>query len=164
MIILSIIVLIIIGAFIITYYNMSTYIIKMQKNENWDLKPSYKLTQGLSVITLCQGGKDYNCLIDTGSNFSHMVSTCTAKTITSQYTEMVEGIGGEGIQCAIHTVSLYYNKIKYEIPVRIGAIDEAANIVKQSYGVTIDLILGSDFLAKYNKVLDYKNLIIHTAK
>lgn len=163
-IIIILFILITIGICIIFYYNINTYIIKMRKDENWDLKPSYNLTKGLSIITLCQGGKDYNCLIDTGSNVSHITSFCSVKITPIEETDSVTGITGESINCKIGIVNLYYNKYKYEIPVRIGSIDEAAKMMKDSFGVHVDMLLGSDFLTKYNKVLDYKNMIVHTVK
>lgn len=159
--------LILLGILIILVYklnNKDTFIIKVRNGEIFDLKPSFELTQGLSVVTLYQGNKGYNFLVDTGSNNSHIVANSDmVYTLTGTETTTY-GLGSEEVVGKWATVVLYHNQTKYEIPAIVGSIDSACEALKKDTGVTVHGILGSNFLTCYGKILDYKNLIMCAAQ
>lgn len=158
---LGIILIVIIA--VVWYNTRDTKIIKVDKNQVFNIKNSLELT-GFPVIVLYQNGEKYNFMLDTGSNVSYV-------DIHSGL-ELSDAIGrdnfltavGDGNYCTVHNVKLYYGKNSFELPVRVSDMDGLFQGVKQSFGVTLAGLLGGDFLSKYSYVLDYAEYVVYSRK
>lgn len=159
----SVVVLAVVAICIAWYSNMDSYYVKMQKDENIDIKSSIDLT-GLPIVTLYQGSKKYHFILDTGSNVSHITNTADIMIIPTKKGDTVYGLEGNKITTPIVGVELYHNKNKYEIEVRVTDLNNAFANLKKDTGVEVTGILGVDFLRQTNKALDFKHLKVHTVK
>lgn len=112
---------------------------------------------GIPVIAAVIDGQIINLLVDSGANASYLNSTTFKPNDKVTNTFQTYGIGGVIDSCAC----MY--------PIRIGSFQDdvefALNDLSQSmdgyhemYGIRIEGLLGSDFLAKYKCHIDFENL------
>lgn len=117
----------------------------------------------LPVITLRQGDKKINLLLDTGSTESIIIPSVldylehedTGKTGT------IYGMEGRGFDTKYVNMHLMYNYITYNENFQVVDMSSAFNNVKQSTGVTIHGILGNSFFEKYGYVIDFQELVAY---
>ena len=117
----------------------------------------------LPVITLRQGNKKINLLLDTGSTESIVVpsilDTLEHKDINRKGT--VFGMEGNKIDTRYVKMDLMYNYITYSENFQVVDMSTAFNSIKQSTGVTIHGILGNSFFEKYGYVIDFQELVAY---
>lgn len=123
----------------------------------------------LPVITLNNNGIAFNFLIDTGSNISHICPTAAKliehKGLKSSNTT-IAGLGGmsKGTVGCNAKFKDSLNK-EYEIKLTISeGLEDTTRCIKESVGIEIHGLLGTDFLQKYKYVIDFKELEIYTRK
>lgn len=122
----------------------------------------------LPVITLTNNGIALNFLIDTGSNISHIIPSVLKdiKGNKIQSNNEIAGIGAvtnesNSIEIKVKdTLSKEYDII---LVVSKG-LEESAKYIEQSTGVKIHGLLGTDFLQKYQYVIDFKTLEVYAKK
>lgn len=116
------------------------------------------------VVTLYQGDKKINFILDTGA-------TCC--TIDSQYLNNLEhekldtvvnnrGIEGITTQCKTCSIKVSYKNKHYKIPCLIQDLSKTLSELKQETGVTIHGILGTNFFNAFNYVLDFEKYIAYS--
>lgn len=132
-------------------------------------KISFKESMDLSelpVITMYQGEKKFNFLLDTGSNDS-ILSKPASRKLKGQYAEcirLIEGLGStESDKCCVATLEYKDLKFDAEFLVSDGVTATFASI-KKSTGVQIHGILGTKFLQKYSYILDFNELVAYSVK
>lgn len=126
-------------------------------------KQGFDLTD-MPVITLYQGEKRFNFLLDTGSNHS-IIDLNILDEIEHEKTEEVTGLFGmEGHtkESCVCRISLYYKEKEYNFPYLIADMKEAFTKIKQETGVTLHGLIGSKFFNKYKYVLDFDELIAYS--
>ena len=122
----------------------------------------------LPVITLTNNGIALNFLIDTGSNISHIIPSVLKdiKGNKIQSNNEIAGIGAvtnesNSIEIKVKdTLSKEYDII---LVVSKG-LEESAKYIEQSTGVKIHGLFGTDFLQKYQYVIDFKTLEVYAKK
>lgn len=125
-------------------------------------KESLDLTD-LPVITLRQGEKKVNLLLDTGSTESiiipSMLNNLEHEDIDKKGT--IFGMEGNKIDTRYIKMDLMYNYITYSENFQVVDMSNAFNSIKQSTGVTIHGILGNSFFEKYSYVIDFQELVAY---
>lgn len=123
----------------------------------------------LPVITLNNNGIAFNFLIDTGSNISHICPTA-AKLIEhnglKSSNTTIAGLGGmsKGTTVCNAKFKDTLNK-EYEIKLTISeGLEDTTKCIKESVGIEIHGLLGTDFLQKYKYVIDFKELEVYAKK
>lgn len=152
MTILSII--IVVCVLLIGYLFISKFSIRKANKESFK---HYMSGPGMPIIKLSQNNKEFNFIIDTGSNYS-VLNAKWLKDFT--YRKLigsgnVEGIGGPQeasyVEVIFEQSGKTYNDVFQVLDVPLlDAIGEEANI-------EIAGLLGNSFLSKYDVKLDYSN-------
>ena len=142
---------------------IANIVTRADKNKNKiSFKEAMDLTD-LPVITLKQGDKKANFLLDTGSTKSVVLPSVLE---TFEYEETGEvgtiyGMEGNIIDTKYVKMDLMYNYITYNETFQVVDMSNAFNSIKQSTGVTIHGILGNSFFEKYGYVIDFQELVAY---
>lgn len=135
--------------------------VKYERGQVFDIKNSIDLT-GVPVIVLYQDGERFNFMLDTGSNVSYINKASKLKVSNPIGKDNFVSASGDGNDCTVHVVKLSYDKKSFELPVRVADLSNSFDAVKQSFGVSLDGLLGGDFLSKYSYVLDYAEYVVYS--
>lgn len=146
-----------------------SYDIYEQRKENDIEKMSFWETMnltGLPIITFCQGQTKLNFILDTGSTLS-IIDKSALKNIT--YTMInkqssVTGLQGETSEGEACNITLYYKENNFNSDFSINDMTGVLSTIKQSTGVTIMGLLGSDFFDKYKYIIDFKEYKAYSKK
>lgn len=124
----------------------------------------------LPVITLTNNGIALNFLIDTGSNISHICPSAAAliehEHLGSNNNTKIAGLGAlnQGVTFCTAKFKDTLSK-EYEVQLSISAeLEETSKYIKESTGVEIHGLLGTDFLQNYKYVIDFKSLEVYVRK
>lgn len=138
---------------------------KKRAHRKISFKESMDLAE-LPVVTLYQGDKKFNFLLDTGSNYSH-ISKEAVKDIKGTMidaTAKVSGIG-EGLTSAVCRTTLNYKNIDYDIDLSVtDHLTDAFAAIKSETGVQVHGLIGNQFFQKYKYVLDFEELVAYAKK
>ena len=117
----------------------------------------------LPVITLRQGDKKVNLLLDTGSTESIIIPSILDNLEHEDIgkTGTIFGMEGNSIDTRYVKMDLMYNYITYSENFQVVDMSNAFNSIKQSTGVTIHGILGNSFFEKYGYVIDFQELVAY---
>lgn len=122
---------------------------------------------GIPIVTLKNGEKEFNFILDTGSDISHIDSN--VKDSLSD-TEEVEGDNPtvitangsvEGNNNWIR-VPLNYKKQSFVEDFMPLDLHDSFEVLREDTGIQLHGILGGTFLRKYRYVLDYVDLVAYT--
>lgn len=122
-------------------------------------KESLDLTD-LPIITMENDGNKFHFLLDTGSNLNH-ISTHCAELFDGEVLNTgssIMGIDGNSTVYRNAKVTLSYNNYKFEDEFTLTDLEQAFKSVKESCGIEIHGILGSNFFKKYGYILDFNEL------
>lgn len=124
----------------------------------------------LPVITLSANNVPLNFLLDTGSNISHICPSAleliTKKVYKGDYNTEVAGLGAvtKGVSMCEVSVKDTLNK-EYTLHLSVSEqLEETTRYIEKNTGVAIHGLLGTDFLQKYQYVIDFKSLEVYTKK
>lgn len=129
-----------------------------------------QLPGNLPIIALSNNGNTFNFLLDSGSNISHICSEylkdLDAKLLGIHENKEVLGLG------AVNTgISMYNTTLKdilgnkYEVNLSVSnQLYAVAKNIEMNTGVTIHGLLGTDFLKKYNYVINFESLEVYPKK
>ena len=135
-----------------------------KSHEEISFKAGFDLTS-IPVVTLYQGEKKLNFLLDTGSN-----SCIIDKSILPKIDhEMLNGnseslIGMEGNQIMVERcmITLYFGNRGYKYSYLVNDMSQAFSSIKHDTGVTLHGIIGSSFFNKFKYVLDFDKLVAYS--
>lgn len=120
----------------------------------------------LPVITLYQGSKRFNLLLDTGSSDniidSNIIDGVKHEPIDAK--SNLFGLEGKKVTVPMCKITLSYMDNDYEYEYLITDMKEAFTHIKQSTGVSLHGIIGSKFFNTYKYVLDFDKLIAYSKK
>ncbi len=137
---------------------------KIPKNSKMSIKESMDLVN-LPVVTFENNGNKYNFIIDTGANDSIINEACEDILVTPNKTKnTVQGISGNEQKCHTVSIEFTYKGIAFNTVFNVVDLKELLDSIKDNYGVTVHGILGTNFLDKYNYVIDFKDYIIYRRK
>lgn len=119
---------------------------------------------GLPVITMTSNNVSVNLLLDTGSNKSFLdsriIQALDKKKIKGKKA-YVTGINNNPSETQVYHVVLNYKDNTFENDFQAFSFEKTMDHLKKSTGVRIDGIIGSDFLSKYNYILDYEEYVAY---
>jgi flagellar basal body rod protein FlgB len=117
----------------------------------------------LPVITLRQGDKKINLLLDTGSTESIIIPSILDNLEHEDIGKKgtIFGMEGNAVDTKYVKMDLMYNYITYNENFQVVDMSNAFNSIKQSTGVTIHGILGNSFFEKYGYVIDFQELVAY---
>lgn len=135
------------------------------KHNELSFKAGFDLTD-LPVITLYQGDKKFNFLLDTGSTDS-IIDSNILKEIDYKVKNTVSnlfGIEGQPKQVKSCKITLYFGNKGYTYDYLINDMSQAFGQIKDNTGVNLHGIIGSKFFNKFRYVLDFAELIAYSKK
>lgn len=119
---------------------------------------------GQPVVTFNQGNTKINFILDTGS--THCVIDKSAldfidhTKINLQATQY--GLEGNTEKVNMCIIKMSYKEKDYEYPYLVKDMSKALTQLKESSGVTVHGLLGSNFFNDFKYVLDFKELIAYS--
>jgi len=133
------------------------------KVEKISFKESMDLTD-MPVITLYQGDKKLNLLLDTGSNHnvisSHVIEDL--KYENTGETSSIVGMEGKPRDASVCRLSLTYKDRVYVSDYIVNDLKDAFDHIKQTTGVTLHGMLGAKFFNEYKYILDFESLVAYS--
>lgn len=126
---------------------------KMSFRESMDLT-------SLAVVTFLNDGKKLNFLLDTGSDNS-IINEAILDDVWYELSDKVidvHGMEGNPLECKHCIMELTYKDIKFNIEPSIVDLSDIVGTIKQTSGVSIHGILGSNFMREYKYILDFVTL------
>ena len=137
----------------------------------WYIYDNYKLEKtkmsfkealdlvGLPVVTFYQHGNKYHFLLDSGASNCCINKDVlsTIKYTNTDYESSMYGYDGVPNKVDIVNIDLFYKDSHFNSDFMIVDLKAAFEDIKNTSGVNIIGIIGSDFLSKYKYILDYKD-------
>lgn len=123
--------------------------------------------EGIPIVTLKNGEKEFNFILDTGSTISHIDST-----IKDSLSD-VEEVEGNNFAIATANGSVEGNNSWIRVPLNYKKqsfiedfmpldLHDIFEDIKEETGVQLHGVLGNTFLRKYRYVIDYDDLVAYT--
>lgn len=121
---------------------------------------------GIPIVTLENGEKEFNFILDTGSDISHIDSNI--KTSLSD----IEEVEGDNLTVTTASGSVEGNNNWVRVPLNYKKqyfiedfmlldLHDVFKTIKEDTGIQLHGILGSTFLRKYGYILDYDDLVAY---
>lgn len=120
---------------------------------------------GLPVVTFSNGGKKFMFLLDTGSNYSIIDSNSLNQvehSVIEGATGEVYGMDGSIVKISYAHIVLKGDNSTFEDNFQVVNMSNAFANLKENQGVEVIGIIGSNFMNRYNFILDFKDLIAYT--
>ena len=139
--------------------------IRGRKTDVMSFRQGYDLTE-LPIITLYQGDKKLNFLLDTGSNNS-IIDKSVIKDLEYKTTESqsdLSGLGAVKTRVPIYEVTLNHDDQYYTYQYLIADMKGPFDDIKNSTGVALHGILGSKFFDEFRYVLDFVKMVAYSKK
>lgn len=125
---------------------------------------SFDLT-GLPIVTLKQGDRKFNFILDTGAN-NNIIDKRIVETLDYTPNKDIQSnlSGLEGIKNVVPICNITFSYKDKEFPFfyLINDMEAIFNDIKQTTGVTLHGILGASFFDKYKYVIDFNELIAYS--
>lgn len=117
----------------------------------------------LPIITVWQGHKQLNLLLDTGSSHNSLNHDDIVDLEYTETDKFRSNIGKEGneTRLSIINVNFGYKNTRLNADFMIDDLSAAFKYIKNATGVTLHGIVGSEFFARYGYILDFKNLTFY---
>lgn len=122
---------------------------------------------GIPIVTLKNGEKEFNFILDTGSDISHIDSNIkdslsdTEEVEGDNLTVITANGSVEGNNSWIR-VPLNYKKQSFTEDFIPLDLHDSFESLREDTGIQLHGILGGAFLRKYRYVLDYDDLVAYT--
>ena len=121
---------------------------------------------GIPIVTLKNGEKEFNFILDTGSNISHINSNIKDSLSDT------EEIKGDNLTITTANGSIEGNNSWIRVPLNYGKqsfiedfmpldLHDSFESLREDTGIQLHGILGGTFFSKYGYVIDYKDLIAY---
>lgn len=119
---------------------------------------------GLPLVTLYQGDRKFNFLLDTGSTDSVIDSNILPKLTheKTDYEGTLTGLDGIVNKVSACNITFSYKDKNFPFSFLSRDMSVAFSMMKKEYGVTLHGILGANFFNKYKYVLDFADLIAYS--
>lgn len=126
-------------------------------------KQAVELT-GLPIITLYQGEKRFNFILDTGST-DNIIDQNILKELDYEVQKSKHNLYGlEGNEQTVNTcsITLSYKDKDFPFIYLINDLKKPFEVMKKENGVTLHGMLGSKFFNAYKYILDFNELIAYS--
>lgn len=119
----------------------------------------------LPIVSLVNNGRVFNFLIDSGATYS-IIDTPFLEQMSHKKLEAegsAYGVDGNKVPVSYARIELTHDDYKFVDEFQIIRVNAFDNI-KETDGITIAGILGTEFLQRYNFIVNFKDLIMYTEK
>ena len=132
--------------------------------DSMDFRSGLNLT-GLPIISLEQGDKVFNFILDTGSSVnvidSNILDQIEHRMIDNKDASLY-GMEGNRLPVGVCNITLGYKDKTYPYDYLIRDMSKAFSNLKKDHGATVHGLLGSSFFNKYRYILDFNELIAYS--
>lgn len=132
--------------------------------DSMDFRSGLNLT-GLPIISLQQGDKVFNFILDTGSSVnvidSNILDQIEHKMVNDTGATLY-GMEGKRQPVQVCNITLSYKEKSYPFDYLIQDMSNAFSHLKKDHGATVHGLLGSGFFNKYRYILDFNSLIAYS--
>lgn len=126
---------------------------------------SYLDLVGLPLIIFEQNGKKYKFIFDTGCETSHInIKSDIDMGILEGYSANSVAANGTVTQCSYAGVIMNHKGKEFKHIFRASDLSKLVDNIKKNTGVSIEGLIGVDFMDKYNYCIDFKDYIIYERK
>lgn len=139
------------------------YLVLREKREKISFLESFNLT-GFPILTFKSGEYKVNFLLDSGAN-GCSIDKSVLEYIPhkkADYHQRQHYVGGETKILEVCEIVFSYKDNEYKGTFLVGDYSEHFNAIKDTTGVTIHGIIGTDFFSSYNYVLDFAEMIAYS--
>lgn len=127
---------------------------------------SFDLTD-LPIVTLKQGDRKFNFILDTGSAdnvIDKRVLDITEHSVCENVKIPLSGLNGKIENADVYEITFSYKDKCFPFTYLAGDTTAAFDSLKKSKGVTVHGLLGSKFFNHYNYIVDFNELIAYNKK
>ena len=122
---------------------------------------------GIPIVTLKNGEKEFNFILDTGSDISHIDSNIMDSLSDTEEVEgdnhtVITASGSVENNNSWVRVLLNYKRQNFIEDFMPLDLHDSFKVLKEDTGIQLHGILGGTFLRKYRYVLDYDDLVAYT--
>lgn len=140
---------------------------KVDNKSSISFMETFNLTE-MPIVTFLAGDTKINLLLDTGSTSSY-ISKNASNLITGSEAvcnmNVISANGTNKLSCRVVDTFLSYNNKDYEIKLLVNEnLDKSFKDIKDSKGITLHGILGSDFMDKHSYIIDFEKYIVYSKK
>lgn len=126
----------------------------------FNIKSSLELCD-LPIIVLKYNGKKINFLVDSGSDKSYICKGVLDKNAIATENKDVSITASGMMETFEYIIDVCNKTDSFTMNVWEADLNRSFDMVKQSTGVTIHGIIGTNFLTEYKFILDFDELIIY---
>lgn len=143
----------------------------MENNSNTDQEYnilSFKkgfISPNIPIVTLYQGDKEFNFIIDTGSD-ENIINQSSLKDMAFtplDDTHSLSGLGGSQTISSCQITMTFQNR-EFTSKYLMANLEPQFQALKESHGIPVHGMIGSKHLHKYGFVLDFEQLIAYNKK
>lgn len=115
---------------------------------------------GMPIISVFQGKKMLNLILDTGSTCNVINEVLLESLDYTNTDQVMQHIGIEGNERTNKVVNIQfgYKNVSFNADFNVQDLSQALMYIKENTGVTIHGIVGSGFFKEYQYILDFKTL------
>lgn len=136
-----------------------------KKKRSLSFRQAFALS-GLPIISFKSNDQWINLVFDTGCNYSVINKEEVDKfnCILLEGASELIGLEGKTNRGNVAKLTLEYEDEQYTIECGVIDMSEAIKELKNTYGVIVHGILGTDFFDKYKYVIDFRKMIAYSQK
>lgn len=137
-----------------------------KQKEDFSFRNAFKLT-GLPVLIFEQGETILKFILDTGSSVCVLDESSIAKLKDFKYLDKEDNlvdVNGGKVKRKYGTFKFKCENVNFENKFLITDLTNIKESVKEDSGISIDGIVGSDFFAKYQYVIDFDKYLAYSKK
>ena len=126
---------------------------------------SFCLT-GIPIICFHNNDKVVNMILDSGAN-QNIIDSNYLPNLNYEDSETINGvigIGGSSEDSNCVYLPLSYKDVTYTLECINMDMSSTVKEIKDTYGVTINGVLGTGFFAKYKYILDFDKMVAYSLK
>lgn len=121
---------------------------------------------GMPIIKLYNNGKVFHFVVDSGAALS-TIDVDSLKNLEYSKTNIVGtayGIDGNIVETSTVCITLHYDKVSLPNNFQVLDLSQMCENFEKEHNIHLAGLLGSDFLSKYEYVLDFDKLVMFNKK
>ena len=121
---------------------------------------------GFPIITFTQNGKKFHFLFDTGTNHniinSEILENIDYEEVKDNDEYILSGMDGIKHKVGLCNITFYYKDQAYPFTYLSKDLKNTFDLFKKDYGIQLSGMIGTEFFAKYQYVIDFKDFIAYS--
>ena len=121
---------------------------------------------GFPIITFTQNGKKFHFLFDTGTNHnvidSNVLKYLDYEKVDNKEKTTLSGMDGIQHKVDLCNITLNYKDQAYPFIYLAKDLKETFKLFKKDFGIQLSGMIGTEFFAKYQYVIDFKDFVAYS--